>query len=101
MNYQFKKRPVIIEAFQITKETRQNNKDWPEWLNEAWCKSSDEVGSVLPINFPDSDGTDMLCIMTNQGLVTVWWDDYIVRGELGELYTCKLDKFNKTYEAVS
>ena len=32
----YRKKPVVIEAFQITQETRRNDSDWPEWLNRAW-----------------------------------------------------------------
>ena len=32
----YRKKPIVIEAFQMTKERRQDNSEWPSWLNEAW-----------------------------------------------------------------
>lgn len=32
VNYRFRKRPVVIEAFQMTKERRQDRSQWPDWL---------------------------------------------------------------------
>ena len=100
MNYKFRKKPIVIEAFQITTFTRANNKDWPVWLNEAWCKPNDEVGSVYPTNFPDSDGTDQLMINTLEGPMRVGWGDYIIQGVANELYCCEYNIFMKTYEVV-
>jgi hypothetical protein len=100
MNYKFKKRPVVIEAFQMTKERRQYNQDWPEWLHHAWNKPIDEPGAIKPMDFPLSAGNDKLMIHTLEGTITVEWGDYIIRGVTGELYPCKPDIFDKTYEEV-
>ena len=100
MNNLYRKRPVVIEAFQMTKERRQDNSEWPNWLNEAWQKDFEEVGSAGPVDFPDSDGTDKITIKTLEGDHWVNWDDYIIQGVAGELYPCKPDIFEKTYENV-
>lgn len=47
MNLKYRKRPVVIEAFQMTRERRNNNVDWPEWLNHAWQMASAERGTLL------------------------------------------------------
>lgn len=65
----YRKKPMIIEAFQITQKTRSNNIDWPEWLNEAWNKDKNEVGAVYPSKHPNSDGTDELMINTLEGII--------------------------------
>ena len=96
----FRKRPVVIEAFQITRETRRDNRDWPEWLNRAWNKSFDEAGAVSCADFPNSDGTDPLVIRTLEGVMYVGWDDWIIQGVKSELYACKPDIFAATYEPV-
>ena len=41
MNYKFKKKPVEIEAFQMTKEKGITNADWPNWLHEAWSTNGE------------------------------------------------------------
>lgn len=100
MNYKFRKRPVEVEAFQMTKDRRQDNRDWPEWLNAAWNMDRNEPGAVSPQDFPESDGTDRLEITTLEGVMEVNWDDYIIRGVKGELYPCKPDIFEATYDAA-
>ena len=96
----FRKKPVVIEAFQMTEERRQDNRDWPEWLNEAWNKNHDDPGAMFPKDFPDSSGADELLIFTLEGLHLVNFGDWIIRGVKGELYPCKPDIFAATYEPV-
>lgn len=100
MNHKYRKKPVVIEAFQMTKERRQDNSEWTEWMNKAWNKPNNEEGSLYPSEFPDSDGTDKLKIHTLEGDMLVEWDDYIIQGVNGELYPCKPDIFKATYEPV-
>jgi hypothetical protein len=94
----YRKKPVVIEAFQITKETRESNADWPEWLHKAWNKNFQEIGSVSCEDYPNSRGHDRLVIQTLEGVLTVSWNDYIIQGVQGELYPCKPDIFEATYE---
>ncbi|SME89372.1 hypothetical protein [Desulfovibrio gilichinskyi] len=96
----FRKKPVVIEAFQMTKERRQDNSEWPEWLNKAWNKELGEIGFVGGQDFSNSDGTDELFITTLKGHMRCSFGDYIIKGVQGELYPCKLDIFEQTYEAV-
>lgn len=97
----FRKKPVVIEAYQMTKERRQDNSGWPIWLHEAWQKEPGDVGSLYPQDFPDSDGTDELSIHTLEGTHNVTWDDFIIQGVQGEIYPCKPDIFEATYEPVT
>lgn len=97
----FRKKPVVIEAFQMTKERRQDNSEWPEWLHKAWNKKYPSEGAVWPENYPDSDGKDRLCIGTKEGVHVISWDDWIIQGIQGELYACKPDIFEQTCEPVS
>lgn len=96
----YRKKPVVIQAFQMTKERRQDNSEWPEWLNEAWNKDHGEIGALYPEGYPNSDGSDRLRIQTLEGNQLVSWGDYIIRGVHGEIYPCKPDIFEKTYEEV-
>ena len=97
----FRKKPVEVEAFQMTEERRRDNRDWPEWLNKAWNFDWYETGAVFCEDFPNSDGTDRLQIQTLEGVHTVNWDDWIIQGVAGELYPCKPEIFEATYEAVA
>ena len=94
----YRKKPVIIEAFQMTKEKRKDNSDWPEWLNKAWNGNRNTEGSL----WPREQGTDfgMLICGTLEGSHLVSWEDFIIQGINGEIYPCKPDIFEKTYEFV-
>ncbi|WBG90056.1 hypothetical protein N5580_13265 [Pantoea piersonii] len=96
--YEFRKKPVVIEAFQMTVERRKDNRLWPEWLNAAWNKDPSEPGSVRPENYPASDGTENLVIQTLEGKMRVEWSDWIIQGVHGEIYPCKPEIFEATYE---
>ena len=98
--YRYRKKPVVIEAFQMTEERRRNNDDWPNWLHEAWNKPHNEPGAMYPADFPDSDGTDELTIVTLEGNHRVTFGDFIIRGVRGELYPCKPEIFEATYDRV-
>ena len=92
----YRKKPVVIEAFQMTPERRTDNHDWPEWLNEAWNKSDQEPGAL----FIDAAAPSCLIVRTLEGIHVVSHNDWIIRGIKGELYPCKPDIFAATYEEV-
>lgn len=90
----FRKKPIVIEAFQMTKERIFDNKDWPEWLNQAWQLPAIRVGAVSHNHAVNS----WLDINTLEGFMTVKPGDWIIRGVMGEIYPCKPDIFAATYE---
>ena len=92
MTLRFRKKPVVIEAFQMTRERHYDNGDWPQWLNEAWQKQEGESGAFF------RNETVLLCIWTLDGVHLVLCDDWIIRGVQGELYPCKPSIFDATYE---
>lgn len=94
------RRPIIVEAFQMTRERRGDNSEWPQWLHVAWNKSKWETGYLGPVDYPNSDGTDMLKIKTPEGDVIVEWDDFIVKGIKGELRPLNPNIFNAQYDLL-
>ena len=94
----YRKKPVVIEAFQMTKTRRWDNSEWPNWLNMAWQLEDYEEGALI-IDPDDEDG-EILFINTLEGKHEVTWDDFIIQGIQGETYPCKPDIFHATYEAV-
>jgi hypothetical protein len=94
----FRKKPVVIEAFLWTEGRRSDNHGWPSWLNEAWQKDMESVGSFY--FHSTSMGTERFYIGTLEGTHEVRFGDWIIQGIKGELYPCKPDIFDATYEAV-
>jgi len=94
----YRKKPVVIEAFQLTEARRTDNSEWPQWLNMAWNGERGEEGSLWPREEGTSKG--MLEVGTLEGKHLVSWDDFIIKGVNGELYPCKPDIFEKSYEEV-
>lgn len=62
---------------------------WPPWLVTAY---EDNL-------FMDGDD-DLMQIVTMEGTMQVGRTDWIIRGVKGELYPCKPDIFDATYEPV-
>ena len=96
-DHAYRKKPVVIEAFQLTPETRASNENWPHWAHEAW-----NSGTLRP-HPGDKEGkhASPLIINTLEGSMEASIGDFIIRGVKGELYPCKPDIFATSYEAAS
>jgi len=94
----FRKKPVVIEAFQMTIGDRTNNENWPNWLNQAWNLNRGKPGSVFPTEGGTGDGT--VSIGTLEGEMLVNFGDWIIQGVEGELYPCKSEIFAATYDSI-
>lgn len=86
----YRKRPVEVEAFQILMYTMRN-RDYPQWFADAIM--SGVVYQKTNPNYPVE-----CTIRTLEGEMDANLGDYIIKGVNGELYPCKQDIFNKTYE---
>ncbi len=99
----FRKKPVVIEAFQMTLERRWNNEEWPTWLNQAWNREPGENAVWIDPGAETVMGrqtpAELLC-GTLEGVHRIDWGDWIIKGIKGELYPCKPDIFEATYEPV-
>lgn len=90
----FRKKPVVIEAVRTKDVIHAANGDWsalPDWVKEAY-ESNDSVGIVF--------AQDGVHISTLEGTMLAEPDDWIIRGVKGEIYPCKPDIFEQTYEPV-
>lgn len=92
----YRKKPVVIEAFQMTQENRRSGEMWPSWLRSAWVRGAGENGIWID---QDADGERLVC-GTLEGVHKITWSDWIIQGVKGEIYPCKPDIFEATYEAV-
>lgn len=87
----YRKKPVVIEAFLFGID------NIPDWFMDK--VTSNDVTLYSDDMYLNSV---MWCeINTLEGVMTAnYGKDYIVKGVDGELYPCKKDIFEKTYEAV-
>lgn len=94
MGIQFRKKPVVIEAVRYEGKGNLYPVDGkhgaPVWLWDALEKKTAEF----------TNGGDPLVIHTLEGDHTVSPGDWIIQGIKGELYPCKPDIFEATYEAA-
>lgn len=99
----YRKKAVIIDAFQMTLERRWDNSEWPQWMHEAWNREPGEnaiwIDSDAPIAEGHESAAELVC-GTLEGVHKISWGDYIIRGIQGELYPCKPDIFEESYEPV-
>ena len=93
----YRKKPVVIEAFQMTKARRHDNSEWPDWLNQAWQMEPGEGALFIDADDP---ARQKLVIGTLEGVHRVQWGDWIIKGVKNELYACKPDIFATMYELV-
>jgi len=81
----YRKKPVVIEAVQFDGSERS--------IVEILALQGDKV-KVLR-----EDAGDLM-IPTLEGLMRASVGDYVIRGVQGELYPCKPDIFEQTYDLV-
>lgn len=100
-HHRYRTKPVDIEAFQLTRERMDDNRDWPYWLKHAWGLPNDEPGFLTldtRFHMGQIERRDAFLIGTLEGALKVSPDDWIIRGVSGKLYPCKPDIFEQTYE---
>jgi hypothetical protein len=68
-------------------------------LSEIYDFASKDHAEKAPIEWRGRDG-DVLFVETLKGLMRAEYGDWIIRGVKGELYLCKPDIFDATYEPV-
>jgi hypothetical protein len=81
----YRKKPVVIEAFRLEMGERA-----PEWFEEALLRGG------ISINIYTLETH----IKTLEGTMRAVQGDWIIQGVKGEIYPCKPDIFEATYEPV-
>jgi hypothetical protein len=84
----FRKKPVVIEAIQLTTE---NAFDVDEFVGR-YCRR------YYNAYIPNALKFDGLQIQTLEGAMLANIGDWIIKGINGEFYPCKPDIFEKTYD---
>jgi hypothetical protein len=90
----YRKKPVVIEAFRMGIDAR------PDWFQDKVTSNDITTYAVgedeNPFNFKKTYCT----IKTLEGTMLGDFGDYIIKGVQGEVYPCKPDIFEATYETV-
>ena len=87
----YRKKPVIIDAFQFDGDFMNKDRTYyiPDWavdmVHKGYIKFKSYVKGELEIK-------------TLEGVMIANVGDYIIKGVNGEVYPCKPDIFEKTYE---
>ena len=90
----YRKKPVVIEAYQVTEYDYDGFLMFGHFCNSpSWLTEAIQEGRVYIKG-------NMIYIETLEGDMRVSINDYIVRGVDGELYPCKASIFLRTYERV-
>jgi hypothetical protein len=89
MTMKYRKKPVVIEAIQITEQSEQEIK--------TWSGGKVYASPVLEPSERNPKGVYWQ-IDTLEGVMTALPNDWIIKGVSGEFYPCKPDIFEKTYE---
>lgn len=88
----YRKKPVVIEAFRFYMD------NMPDWFmdnitsNKVILRKSDYKRYSIEEAYCE--------IETLEGTMTCKGGDYVIKGVNGEIYPCKPDIFEKTYESV-
>jgi hypothetical protein len=84
---EYRKKPVVVEVFKMGIDPI------PDWF-------MDKVTANEVILHSDDYGQTYCDIKTLEGTMRGDYGDYIIRGVQGEIYPCKPDIFEQTYEPV-
>ena len=84
----YRKKPVVIEAIQLTNESIIEIIKW----------ATDYIS--IKIDTDENDNIIGMIIPTLEGAMQASMNDYIIKGIQGEFYPCKPDIFEQTYELI-
>ena len=88
----YRKKPVVVEAFLL---------DERGLVSEDWFWDAVSRNDIITHCFGKYYSEPAWCeIKTFEGTMIAKTGDYIIKGVNGEIYPCKADIFEKTYEPV-
>lgn len=89
-NLRWRKKAVVIEAWRFDPSTPE----LPGWISLSWWHEE-----IVPQPMGQGRrGSPVLLIPTLEGTMRANIGDWIIRGVKGEVYPCKPDIFEQTYE---
>lgn len=81
----YRKKPVEVEAFEF-----RYGKFYPHWFEKALANGTVYVNPI----------SNRMSIKTLEGIMQIEEYDYVIQGVKNEIYPCKPDIFELTYEEV-
>lgn len=87
----YRKRPIVIWAFQLTEDQLKNFGPFPEWTKDDLTPD---------INRDGERDERYVLVRTKVGTIIAEESDYIVCGVWGELSVCQKHTFEDTYDLV-
>jgi hypothetical protein len=92
----YRKKPVTIEAFRYGIDGR------PDWFQDKVSSNDIITYCDEEVSSPFQKSDKLWCeINTLEGVMRGEYGDYIIKGVQGEIYPCKPDIFEMTYERVT
>ena len=82
-----RKKPDEVEVMQLKMVSARSYRKCKEFVGDSWIDHDE-----MPNGFPG--------IRTLEGVMEISDNDYIIKGVDGEIYPCKPDIFEKTYEVI-
>ena len=98
MTQKFRKKPVVIEAIQFTKDNIIDVEAFRSNISKDEMIKSANKGGDRWFEYEQRVIDNGIKIKTLEGEMTASLGDWIIKGVNGEFYPCKPDIFEKTYE---
>jgi len=86
----YRKKPVVVEAFKLE---GLKGHDIPKWFIDGVTRAEINISNL-------SEKSGFVVIRTLEGNMIADYGDYIIRGVKGEIYPCRPDIFEMTYESA-
>lgn len=94
----YRKKPVEIEAFRLSYDP------WPDWFHDRVSANDIITHDTNPETATRADPFERRQIWaeikTLEGVMRANCGDYVIQGVKGEIYPCKPDIFEATYETL-
>lgn len=88
----YRKKPIVVDAFKLNARGL---------VAEDWFWDAVSEGTIITYYFGKFHPEDAYCVIkTLEGTMRAHTGDYIIRGINGEIYPCKPDIFEQTYEVL-
>ena len=92
----YRKKLIIVDAFQMTSDFFQAEINCEEVQHEDWFQDAIKKNIVKE----DASERKWGFVILHGQRCDLLWNDWIIKGINGEIYPCKEDIFEKTYEKI-